>query len=281
MRRIYFMIICSFGISIILSGCSRDGNEPAPKPETVETHQPGSIPGLGEKPGELTGTPFKLPENIVISGKILGGFELNSYDRSLKSRKQSHLPLSSKIITKVESGSSYVTIGCGTYVSLYIVLKNTGNSEVQIIFPAGLIAKSLSGNSQNGVLLKKSSIKIGAKSTKYVLLMMFCGNAHLGASSVSEEYKFSVVSNSSLIIDLCNRLKNKKINIEEYNVKSIWEVMANHDCDWTNFDWSEYYPTKFEDYKFQIQEILWNLTDYGISLSEDNIQTINNMENSR
>jgi Iap family predicted aminopeptidase len=92
---------------------------------------------------------------------------------------------------------------------------------------------------------------------------MYCGNSDRKPSSPSETYKFAVVSNSSLIVDLCQRLKNKKINIEEYNMRNSSENDA------------------YQEIVTRLQAILWYLTDLGYSLTESEIEYIESLPNSK
>ena len=85
---------------------------------------------------------------------------------------------------------------------------------------------------------------------------MYCGNAKKSPSSTAEFYDFAVVSNSSTIHDLIDRLKNKKINYE---------------------DFSDDTSSVFTDQVFRIQDILWQLTDFPDGLSEDDISYINEL----
>lgn len=280
MKHLYFAFICFVSASLLLTGCSK--NEEETDNGSNQTHTPGNIPGLGEKGGEPTGTLFKLPDNITFVGKILGGFDPTASVRSQTNMTKTRSSLSLSALTKANSGFKISeTVGSGSYVTLYIILKNGSSSSVEVLFPAGLIAKSLSGNAQNGVLLKKTTIQIAANSTKAIMLMMYCGNANRDASSMDEEYQFAVVSNSSLIMDLCEKLKNKRINYEEYDMKSLEEIMSDPNFDWENFDWESFFTSRYNEYSSLIQDLLWKLTDYGEALSSEDISRISDMENSK
>lgn len=246
--------------ALVFASCEKD--DPAVE---MKEDVPGEIAGLGETAGELTGTPFQLPQGIELADKIRGGYSSYNYNRSaaagmdkaavVKSLKA--LPRSAGLRADGETIRLDTTLGSGYYVEIFMPLRNTTSAPISVTFPAGLIAKSVSGECQNGVLLKKASIRVPAKSVYGVLLMMYCGNAHRSASYSSEEYVFAVVSNSSLIMDLCNRLKNKRINYEEYP--------ANR--------------SQYNSYVSILQSILWDLTDYAEALSEEQIAEIEAMEN--
>ncbi|WP_165022374.1 hypothetical protein [Dysgonomonas sp. ZJ279] len=242
------LLLC---LALSFTFCSSDDDNDNPIDNNVVVDTPGLISGLGDKEGELTGTPFVLPTGITLDGVITGS--RSHYYKSLAS-KESKLSsqLVSDFITKA-SAEVDVVMGSGYYVSLYIPLKNTTAQDIEVTFPAGTIIVSNSGDYQNGVLLKKVSVKVpaGNKTLGFVLLM-YCGNNSKSSSSSSETYKWGVVSNSSLIVDLCNRLADKKINYEEFEKG---EEAYNDQC-------------------VELQSILWSLTDYGDALNTNQIQWI-------
>ena len=246
---------------VMFSSCGGDGSGIEEEPQIVEDI-PGSIAGLGETDGELTGTPYQLPQGIELAAKIWGGYRADNYASAVFDKKSMPENFLEQLETKTiqtragETITQDTIMGSGTWVHLLIPLKNTTSSPITITLPAGLIAKSLSGEYQNGVLLKKVTFRIPANSILGVYLYMYCGNSHRDPSYASEEYVFSVISNSSLIVDLCNRLKNKRINIEEYPGDK----------------------TQYNSYRSKLQSILWDLTDYGEALSADNIAYINSLE---
>lgn len=261
-KLILFLCVAMFAGT--LDSCKKD-NLP-----DIQEDQPGSIAGLGENDGEPTGTPFRLPPGIELAGKIKGGYS-STLGRSASFDKKAALsdPEVPKAMTAPTRADDTVipldiVVGSGTYVKVFLPLKNTTSAPITLTFPAGLILRSVSGECQNGVLLKKTSVIVPTGRIYGVLLLMYCGNANRDASYSSEEYVFAVVSNSSLIVDMCERLKNKRINNEEY------------------LDGGSEYATssQYYEYKSNLQHILWDLTDYGEALSEEDIAYIAQMENS-
>ena len=239
--------------ALVFASCEKD----APAVE-VQEDMPGTIAGLGETEGELTGTTFQLPQGIELADKIRGGYDSYNYrsaatgmDKAAVVKSLKALPHSVQLRADGERIQLDTTLGSGYYVEIFIPLRNTTSAPITVTFPAGLIAESVSGKCQNGVLLKKTTIRIPAKSVYGVLLLMYCGNAHRDASYSSEEYVFAVVSNSSLIMNLCNRLKNKRINYEEYPVNRYGNVDSN----------------QYDSYVSDLQSILLDLTDYAEPLS--------------
>jgi hypothetical protein len=252
--------------ALIFASCEKND----PETEQVED-TPGNIAGLGETEGEPTGTPFRFPDGIEPADKIAGGYSAYNYRSAGISDKQTalrHLQSlrTGTVQTKADGETVLLdtVVGSGYFVEIFMPLRNTTSRSITVTFPAGLIAKSVSGRCQNGVLLKKVAIEVPAGRIYGVLLLMYCGNAHLDPSYSSEEYVFTVVSNSSLITDLCNRLKNRRMNNEEYPL------------DRNGYAQSDQYNT----YVSKLQWILWNLTDYGNPLSEEDITFIEQMEKS-
>ncbi len=253
-----FMLVLA--ISFLLNtSCSKD--EKGDDQIQITEDKPGEIPGLGEAEGELTGQKYKLPEGIEQVGEIIG------YEGDINTtakQKSRELRASGKNNAKKAESPAEVSTdfsrGSGYYVRVRINLKNTTSSNRKVELPAGLVIKSRSGTYQNGVLLKKTSIDIPANKTILLDLHMYCGNAAKSSSSPSEKYDLAVISNSSSLHDLINRLKNKKINIEQYFKET------------DGMD-------KYEDIVAFLQNILWNVTDSESGLLDDDIEYINSIPN--
>jgi hypothetical protein len=264
LRNAGFFLALITALTMTFASCEKEGEE-------TKDDTPGQIAGLGETEGELTGTTFKLPDGVELADKIMGGYRASNYRSASLFDKQAGINnlerLSARSI-QTRAGDETIQLdtilGSGYFVEIFMPLRNTTSSPITVTFPAGLIAKSVSGLCQNGVLLKKATVKIPVGRIYGVLLKMYCGNAHKDPSYSSEEYVFTVVSNSSLIMDLCNRVKNKRINNEEYPLDSDGHADSN----------------QYSSYVSTLQSILWDLTDYGEALSEYNIERIEEMENS-
>jgi len=209
-----------------------------------ENFAAGEIPGLGSADGELTGIPFTLPSGVTLIKEITGAGNYADY------WSQSH----------GDEVRHYFGSGRG-YVDLLIPLRNSNSGNITVTFPAGTIIRSKSNGYQHGVLIKKVTISIPANSDYYLSLSLYCGNEHRGSAGSSTIYEWAVVSNASLLIDLCERIKNKKINIEEFS------------------------PTSADDYRTcsllvsTLQRIVWRITD-GKGLTESDIEYINSLPNS-
>jgi hypothetical protein len=269
------LLVAAAAALLFVSSCEKNDSElepkPEPEPEQVED-TPGNIAGLGETSGEPTGTPFRLPDGIETAGKIMGGYNQYNYQSAGTVDKQAALRQLKSIgkgrtVRTRSDGESVpldTIVGSGSYVGVFIPLRNITSHDILVTFPAALILKSVSGECQNGVLLKKVTVNIPAGRICGVLLLMYCGNENLYPSYWDEEYVFTVVSNSSLITDLCDRVKNKRINNEEYPLDP--NGYADDD---------QYFL-----YESHLQEMLWKLTDDGEPLSEEDIAYIEQMENS-
>jgi hypothetical protein len=266
-----FNLLVAATAALLFVSCKKNGpeTEPEPKPEAeTETEwvedMPGEIPGLGNTRGEPTGTSFKLPDGVEIAGRIMGGYDPANY----KSFGKRDPELIRKTIQTRADGDIIgvdTTVGSGMlHVQIFIPLKNTTSQDILVTFPAGLILKSVTGACQNGLLLKKTTVNVPARGFCGVLLIMYCGNEDLSQSLTTEEYVFTVVSNSSPIMDLCERVKNKRINTEEYPLGQYGYTDSE----------------QYHDYVLQLQYIVWNLTDRGEPLSEEDIAFIEQMENS-
>lgn len=252
--------ICFFQIS-----CSKDSDDDTSYNQELKDYTPGEIPGLGEKEGELTGIKYTLPEGISQEGEITGfsGYYGNFSKVNTETQQGFKASISKKraaLKADLANNTADFTRGSGEYVRLALNLKNSTSSEKRFEIPAGLIIKSRSGHYQNGVLLKKVTITIPANSTKLLDLHMYCGNASKSSSSSSEQYDFAVVTNSRIIHDLINKLKNKKINIEQYNVQ-------------------EDYSSDYWDIVDELQDILWALTDSSQGLSESELKYLEELPN--
>lgn len=250
---------CLFLLAGIL-GCaaiSCDKNDDS-GPQSVD-YPPGEIPGLGNADGELTGTPFTLPDGVTLTGDITGkGSQYDYWDFSRFSSNQYAFTTKEGIITtrsfipKTRAGEEQHYFGSGYgYVDLLIPMRNSRSSSVTVTFPAALILRNDAGDCQNGVMIKKVTVTIPAGTDYHLNLAFYCGNAHKGSAGSNDRYSLGVVSDAKPLLDLCDRVRNKKINIEEFS------------------------PTNREDYdmydsqKSRLQAIVWQVTDEKGLTEED------------
>jgi len=268
------MFVCAAIIALNFNACQKDDKSEEPTVTPVD-YQAGNIPGLGDADGDLTGTPFTLPAGVELSGDITGaGYQLEYWDLSSNSSPsilRSFVNKDGEVETRTvappfrnsEADAPIYYYGSGAgYVDLLIPLRNTLSSQTTVTFPAATILVSKSGECQNGILLKKVTIIIPSKSDYRVCLSFYCGNLHKHSASGSEVYTFAVISNASPILDLCDRLKNKKINIEEFSRTSY------EDC--------SVYLNQIDD----LQGMVWSITEHN-GLSQYYYDIINSLPNSK
>lgn len=232
---------------MLFTACGKDNDENP----LQENYAPGEIPGLGEASGELTGTPFNLPEGVELLSEMSGYNFSNGYWQLLEQAGSLNLLVKSDfpkgalvkkaVDNKRNEAQYYYGSGCNL-VDLFIPMVNNNEVATTVDFPAGTIMKSKNEKAQNGVLIKKVSITIPAKSEYYLCLRFYCGNAERDSAKPSDIYDLGVVSDAHPIIDLCDRVKNKKINIEEFTR-----------------DFNDY--VIYTEQTIKLQDIVWRVTD--------------------
>lgn len=254
MKKIWYLFsVIFFTASLVACGGDENdsGNSETPPPN--QTQEPGKIPGLGEYPGEIQGTPFALPDGVYLNGSITGAsmaYDPASFKKEMRQEEEVQ-----KIIFNFVF-SEDVVVGSGFDVILAIPLVNSNSTESEVIFPARLVMKAKSSDYQNGILLKETKVKIPAGASYTVALIMYCGNLHRSGSSVTSFYELGVILDSPLIKDLTDRLVDKKINYEEH-------TKSEENQYWTQYE--------------RLADMVWDLTDRGIALSEENKTWIANL----
>jgi len=241
-------------LSLFLAACGggggSDDNDSGGTP-AVTADQPGKIPGMGETPGSLQGTSFKLPAGVALLGDATGALH-NSDLQDASELKLAWIP-----------GTYDAQIGSGYDVSVHLRLINKNNSAIKVVFPARLIAKPRDSKYQVGVLLKETSITLPPNVEYSVALIMYCAqNQRIGAITGSV-YDLSVISNSSTLKELTDLLVSKKINVEEYNGDYMSDILS------------------YGQIRAKLSTLVWNLTDNGIPLSNADKQWIASIPNSQ
>ena len=230
-----------------------------------ENEEGQEIPGLGSAEGELTGTPFTFPAGIEC-GEIRGASYSYSYwsmnmTRSFVHKDGTVETLPPLVQTRADEDIYYYGSGPG-YVDLVLPLKNITANPIQIEIPAATILVSKAGDCQNGVLIKKVTFSIPANSEIRLVLSFYCGNSSKSTAGTSDIYILGVVSNSRVLLDLCDRVKNKKINLEEFSRSSSSD------------------RSTYNSQRSALQSIVWNVTDYGHALTESDKAYISALPNS-
>lgn len=248
-------------LPLVIASCGSDDDEEETMPLTEE------LTGLGDNAGSPTGTVYKLPTGIELTGQVLGSFNISYGTRAeqeIAARYDNLLPKQRTQQSGVQTRAEYTTVstvvGSGGLVSICLILKNTTSSSITVDLPAGMLIESASGEYQNGLLVKKATFVIPANSTTPVGVYMYCCNLGRHASGIDAVYKWPpVITNNVDLNKLIDAVKNKKINYEEFTSANI----------------SEYYTNKSP-----IQSIVWDITDDGTGFTDAHLQQINAIPNS-
>ncbi len=229
------LLVSLFLSCVIIPACSK--SDKTSYTGSIDGEKPGKIPGMGETPGTLQGTQFKLPAGVSIKGEIRG----NDDGRSSK---------------------DCVFDGTGYWVNVKMTLQtdSTTTGPVTVEFPPGLVIVSASEGFQHGLLIERILVTVppvmpGPGSNEcQVSLLMYCLNTARKPSDITATYKFGPITNSPLIKDFMSRLAGKKTLYSDY---------VEGDPEWhTNQE--------------NIQEALWGLTD-GEGLSDYDLEVISKL----
>lgn len=187
-RRYGFMsVLAMLVIGFAAVSCSKD-NDPSPEDEEALKVEIGNVVGFGEVSGTPQGTPFQLPDGVVVDGTITGD----------------------------ECDEEVEHIGSGYYVTVCVALRNDKDQPITIKLPGGLILVSETTEYQHGVVLETTTIVLPPKTTTRFALHTYCGNASRRAANSGAVYTFGPTTNSKLLERLVNDLSRKKIEIADY-----------------------------------------------------------------
>ena len=257
------LLVCVVSMTLCFNSCFKI--EDLFKTDKIE------IPGLGNTEGELTGAPFRLPDGVELTGDITGAASHYNYwnvytasavsERLIYSKNGKAETAPFPVHTRSEGDTiHYFGSGYG-YVDLLLPLRNVRSTPVTVTFPAATILISKAGDCQNAVLIKKVTITIPANSNYLLCLSFYCGNLSRGTAGRNDVYILGVVSDAKPLLDLCDKVKNKKINIEEFaHTNSNDYAIYNEQAD-------------------KLQSIVWQVTDYS-GVTDSNISYINSLPNS-
>jgi len=202
-----------------------------------------TLSGLGQVHGFPTGTQFTLPPNVHIIGSIRGG-DAKKMQGVDKNTYYGPFPVST------EKTNDYTEYGTGTYVNLYIQFYNSLGTDVTLTIPGGLIfCDSLDvidslGIYQKGYILQSVYIPLPALDTAFACLRAYCLNHTLSPSSYDAVYYIGPITNNP-------------------DLNQISTIMA-----------PKQYPFGSE---YNIQSIIWNVTDYGLTLDTAEIAYLNSL----
>jgi len=257
---LWLLVLCFF-----LAACGGDGggsssgggNGGGGSSPTTSNDSPGKIPGLGNTSGNLQGTSFALPSGVTLVGNITDVIVGSSSALSTSKKERSQYSLDPKNILVI-GGNYNAEIGSG-WIPFKMTLKNSTTAAIKVTFPAGLILTPVDRKAQNAILLKETSVTIPSQQTYVIALMMYCGNMERLNPINSIVFEWGVVSTSTTLKDLIDRLVHKQINAEDFAY--AYDLNYSTRCD-------------------KLQDIVWNLTDNGVPLSDADKQWIASIPNS-
>lgn len=182
LRQGLILLTATLTLAFVIPGCKKNN-----KKDDAPNETPGKLAGMGDMAGVPTGAPFTFPANISVAGTIFGSNCDTSYRR-----------------------------GSGEFVDVCIGFFNSGTTDYTITLPAGLTLTADDVTYQNGIIIQDTKILLKAGIITRCGVGAYCINASKSPSSSNKTYKIGNVSDSRLIRELIELLKNKKINIEEY-----------------------------------------------------------------
>jgi hypothetical protein len=200
----------------------------------------GSIPGMGDAEGNLEiNAPFILPEGITLVGDITGLDNSGTKGSAAKS-----------------SGTSCFGSG-GRMIKLKLTCLNTTNKRKTLFFPKGLLWKCKEKGYQDALLCQTTWCTMEANSQRTILIDLYCINFGRDPSDHLSSYQILGVTSSRTIWSLLNLIRWRKINFEH----------------WYNPSKGEDGPT-YDLITERVQDIVWNLTNKGIDVTEEDIAFI-------
>jgi hypothetical protein len=218
------------------NACEKENNE-----------APGTIPGLGNTPGEIEiKAPFKMPDGISIIGEITG------LENAISKTGESKLANDSK--------SMVPKFGSGLVVRVRLTLLNSTNNPRTIFFPKGLVWKCLNDAYQHGLQLQITWVSLAPNEQRTIYVDLYCLNLGIPPPDQEGKYKILGVTSSTVLWDLLNKIGWRKINFEMI----YGNITGKGDSG----------PT-YEEITDRLQSIVHNLTDRGIGISSDDEVFIN------
>lgn len=195
-RKAFVLLTAACFAAFTFMACSKsDKKDDAP--QTKETA--GNIPGMGKAEGTPQGTALTFPAGVTLSTRPLLG----------------------------EICDTTYEVGSGGLVEICMAFVNNNATDVTLTLPAGLVVISETTEYQHGLLIQNATIVLKAKRTTQVGVNFWCLNASRAPSSGSAVYKLGPVTNSVLIGQLCEQLKNKRTARHEYTDDTDYYVASN------------------------------------------------------
>lgn len=174
--------------------------------------------GLGNIPGKPVGTNYSLPSNFHLTGPIM-----SDPGKALTGDKQALL------LAGIFPGikTDYTTFGSGTYVNLYVGIRNITAQNGVLIIPSGLIFCSEDTTDQSGIIIQPDTIPIPGNDTVLCCLKSYCLNLHHSPPS-NAIYKMTVTTLNPDLVYVVSVLRNKKPVTDASQIQSIiWNITDN------------------------------------------------------
>jgi hypothetical protein len=211
------LFLIAFSLLVVLASCKKDKAGPEPGPGPDPDTIPGKInyKGMGNSTEDPEGTPFSLPEGIVLEKMR---FSDTCYEQNWRNR----------------SG-----IGRGVYFCM--TLTNTTNQPRPVRLPPYIIFISKTVKVQNGILLFPYEYMVPARLTVTFLVEAFCLNKQRDPARWGDEFKLGPVSDNAELKKVAAALAGKeqvlqitgfednasfakKVNDQTTVCKAIWEI---------------------------------------------------------
>ena len=170
--------------------------------------------GNADKPFESPrGAAFVLPSNLSIQGTLEGTSPYLPPDEDSPCHPSN----------AGQAGFSY------DFVNVCLTLRNTRATDDTLDLPTGLVFVAQDEEVQNGVVVQPIAIRVPAGRDTTVIVRLWCGNEHRGASVPGVRYSLGPVTNVAGITEIASLLEGKRIDEDAVAViqGAVWEVSDN------------------------------------------------------
>jgi hypothetical protein len=211
------LLLFAFSLLVIMASCKKDkGNGPGTGPDPGP-NPPGKInyKGMGNSTEDPEGTPFSLPDGIVLQKMR---YSDTCYEQNWRNRS-----------------------GVGRGVYFCMTLTNTTNQPKTVVLPPCIIFISKSLKTQNGVLLTRYEIVVPPKVSASYLIEAFCLNKERDPAHWGDEFRLGPVTENAELKKLSplvaekeqilritgyedNTSFAKKVNDQVIVCKAVWEI---------------------------------------------------------
>jgi hypothetical protein len=256
--------VCAIVFTVLFASCEKPNNELIMSGSFDFVYE--EIPGFGNSDLPASGVAFQLPAGVEYAGAIAGydpyksKAMINEDNKTTKQLLSAEMQsrLNQEYMLKNKANIADSIMGSGSFVEILIPLKNTTASSIAVSFPAGLIFHAISGEYQNGLLIKQVDVTIPANGTFNLVLQLYCCNVSRSASSNVAVFNNLIVSDHAVIVQLCGLVVNKRVNIEDY--------------------YTFYSMTPYYDLRTSMQSLIWRIS-IGNSISQNDMNFINSIAN--